>query len=94
MTRRLDPKQVAELLGGAHEDKAFSTYTVYCKPSDFPDHYVWRRHISVAGSEHVYPTTEFAVAATLPLIRALLPRGLENIGRTEGDDPVIVEVWI
>lgn len=66
-------------------------FSIYDRPSDYPDGYVVRRWEvvdgrSVPGAARTAPTLERA--------RRLLPPGLINLGRKAGDDPCIVETWI
>lgn len=63
-------------------------WVIYKSPKDFPGKYVARRWWLDS------PTGQFLVADSLDDLRAMLPTGLDPIGRMPGDDPVIVEVWI
>jgi len=67
-------------------------YTIYDHPSDYPDHFVVRRHTIYPW--RVSPDNGCQLAPTLEDARALLPAGLYNLGRVAEDDPVIVETWI
>lgn len=61
---------------------------IYKKPKDYPTKYVarvWNLN---------QPTRLVALGDTYAEIRAVIPEGMCCIGRTEKDDPVIVEVWI
>lgn len=70
-------------------------YTVYNKPSDFPDHVVCRRWLCDAdGTEKVdkelfasYPTKE-------EMYNFLMSKGLVQMGRHQDDDPVILGNFI
>lgn len=63
-------------------------YVVYEKPSDYPDHFAVRRYQmqEVVGSP--------LLAESLEEARNKIPRGRVNVGRTHGDVPSLVEVWI
>jgi hypothetical protein len=64
-------------------------WTVYDHPKDYPNNYVARRF------ENDIPQHEFMVCPDLETIRLLMVcKGLTRIPRQEGDDPVIVEVWL
>ena len=67
-------------------------HVIYDHPSDFPHHYVVRRH-HVAGGRVV--ADRFAMpfdtlSGARSWCRAL---GLVSIGRLAEDDPAIAEVW-
>jgi hypothetical protein len=69
-------------------------WTVYERPSDFPELFVARRHDVFAGVS--VPTGTYVTATTLEGLRELL-RGMGLtflLAREPGDDPVIVETWI
>jgi len=62
-------------------------FAVYENPSDFPGQFVVRQWLWGV------PCQVWAVAGTLEEVRGKLPRQLLNIGRMDGDDPAIKEVW-
>jgi hypothetical protein len=66
---------------------------VVCNPTtaDYPGQWVARMHLTFPTPE---PTNLVIVADSLGDVRAQLPEGMTNIGRQDGDDPVIAEVWI
>ncbi len=72
---------------------SLSLWTITRSPLDFPGKHVARRHIIMPDDE-AGPTTDHLVGDTLDQVRALLPAGLVNIGRSPRDAPVIVETWI
>lgn len=72
---------------------ALLLFTVYAKPSDFPDSFVVRRFAVRAGLVERDPEI-FGRSPTLEGARALIPPGLYRLGRQDNDDPVIVESWI
>lgn len=69
-------------------------HTIYCRPADYPEHYVVRRCYVSAGSQlffaHVaclYESLEDARRDLERLRMVCIPRGPD-------DDPAIVEVWV
>lgn len=69
-------------------------WTVYERPSDFPDDYVARRWDIVRGAREPIASGVLFAAKTLEQLRELLPEGLHRMPRQEGDEPQIVEVWL
>lgn len=69
-------------------ERAFSLWTVYDSPEDYPGLYVARRF------ELDKPTSDVLVSNSLDVLRALLPPFLHRIPRSAGDVPCIVETWI
>jgi hypothetical protein len=67
-------------------------WVIYKHPKDFPDDYVLRPHRSSAEGVEQFKVA--AVSKTLKGVRDVLPPGLHNLGRQDGDDPVIFEVWV
>lgn len=66
-----------------------SIWVVYDHPRDYPSNFVARRF---EGEE---ATKDIMVCPDLEVIRRqLYLRGLVKLGRWEGDDPAIVEVWL
>jgi hypothetical protein len=63
-------------------------WIIYDSPSDYPGHFVARRFLVNQ------PTADVLTAATLEDVRALLPKGLLRLERTQHDQPHIVEVWV
>jgi hypothetical protein len=77
------------------QEKPFMcVWTVYYDPRDFPGKYVVRRHDIFRGREGSHPSSEHYVADSLTEIRGRVPFGLVRLGRSEGDDAKIVEVWL
>jgi hypothetical protein len=71
---------------------ALSMWTVYEKPTDYPDGYVARR-FEVAGG--VTATVMTLKSRELEPIREKLSRaGLVRLDRTPDDEPQIVETWL
>ncbi|MBA3240044.1 MAG: hypothetical protein H0T60_02310 [Acidobacteria bacterium] len=75
------------------EIKVISTYAIYERPSDYPNHYVVRRWDVYEGVPAAVPAWDAKLADTLEGARAELPPGLDCLGR-DPVDPVIVEVWL
>ena len=78
-------------------ERVMSMWTVYCRPRDYPRHYVARRseiRRNKALGSNVVPTADVRVAPTLEQIRELIPPGLYRLDRMPGDAPHIVEVWM
>lgn len=66
-------------------------YTIFERPSDYPDHYVVREfHVTKEGSRPGFAR----IAETLEEARWLIPLDLELISRASDDDPCIVESWM
>lgn len=66
----------------------FYLWTIYDRPSDYPESFVARKFI-------VLPTDEVIVRDTLAEVReAIGSRALVRIERSPLDDPKIVEVWL
>ena len=71
--------------------------TFYCitdHPTDFPDHFVVRRHILHPGAAAAIPEDEKPLPPSLAAARATIPAGAINVGRDHADDPVISETWM
>jgi hypothetical protein len=66
-------------------------YTIYDKPEDYPRHFVVRSWNADKTGVEAGPCQ---LADTLEGARALVPVGMVNLGRVEGDDAKIVETWI
>jgi hypothetical protein len=68
-------------------------WTVYDHPSDYPDYYIARKWL--VGSKRAEPeaTDEILLDADLDALRKRIPPWLYCMGRQEGDDPKIIEVW-
>ena len=73
-------------------DEILSLWTVYEKPKDYPQGYIARRFEVWVGTYQA--TIDTIKAETLEELRSKIPKGKVSIGRTAGDDPVIVEVWV
>ncbi|HTE38019.1 MAG TPA: hypothetical protein VK630_15875 [Reyranella sp.] len=74
------------------DGERLTLWVIYDNPSDQPGKFVLRRQYASAvgtGCDVVA-----LVFDTLAQAREALPPGLVNIGRMQGDDPVITEVWV
>lgn len=70
-----------------------SLWTIYARPRDFPDGFVARRWDIVTGQ--AVDTQIVMCSDTLDWLRdQMLDMGLTLIGRSETDEPQIVETWI
>ena len=67
-------------------------WTIYERPSDFPDKFVLRSWEVEADSPA--PMTASVMADTIDEIRNLLPRGLVCLAGCTHHDPRIVETWL
>lgn len=68
-----------------------SIWAVYERPLDYPEKFVARRWVATPQPS---ATNDVLLADDLDSLRKLLPPGLEQMPRQQGDDPVIVESWI
>ncbi len=76
----------------APEDGGLTVYVIFERPIEFPNGYVVRRQIAVAGGVWIDPIA--VGVATLEQARAEVPPGLFNLGRRPGDAPAVLETWI
>lgn len=65
---------------------------IYNRPKDYPDHYVTRLWVIKNGKS--YPNPNCYLNKNLADSRRNIPADWTNIGRQEGDEPQIEEVWI
>jgi hypothetical protein len=68
-------------------------YVIYARPLDYPDEFVCRRHLASPNLTAVEMRL-YARGPSPESVREQLPEHLVNIGRYDGDDPAIAEVWI
>jgi hypothetical protein len=89
-----DPAQwIAHLQWQAAQDGKLSMWTVYDHPSDYPEEFVARQHVSDAGSSR--PTPNAFRTRRLETMRMILQiAGLVPMARDPGDDKKIVETWL
>lgn len=76
------------------DDRALFFYTIYEKPSDYPEYFVLRRWRVRGGARDVEPEGQCGLFWSLKEARDALPEGLYCLGRFEDEDPVIVETWV
>jgi len=72
--------------------KELHMWTVYERPTDYPDGFVARLHLIGAGETR--PTMKAFFGPTLQSVRDKLPRGMVRLERMPNDEPQIVEVWL
>lgn len=66
-------------------------YTIYCKPSDYPDDYVCRRFtIDKRAKPDFYPTA----IGTLEACREAIPNWMVKLETDPKDCPSVVESWV
>jgi hypothetical protein len=83
---------IAEAQWEAAKRGILSMWTVYAKPTDFPEGYVVRRFDCTAQGP---VATQHAYSGELETIRDTLVRaGLFRLDRNPDDEPQIVETWI
>lgn len=80
----------AQAVQDEHRQKVV-IWTVYESPRDFPGLFVIRPSLAEDPPRPLFCHVE---AETLEQAREMLPVGVYRIGRREGDDPAILEVWI
>lgn len=74
-----------------------SVFTIFKRPEDYPDaaYLVRRFNVTRIGTGYVpVPGEILGTADTLDEARTLLPPWAVNMGREDGDHPVIVETWV
>jgi hypothetical protein len=79
-----------------HPKKRVEIYVIYDHPSDYPDHYVVRRHlVEEGGKMSVDPKLHMQSKVLEVLQHSLVfEMGLTRLDREPGDDPVIIESYI
>jgi len=71
---------------------ALAIWTVYDRPSDYPEGFIARLHEFADGESNPTGTT---MTGTLEQMQAWFERaGLAKISRSPEDEPQIVEVWL
>lgn len=79
--------------GDAAPGDVLRMYVIYDSPSDARGKFVMREwRIGTVGAPRAM--ADKALADTLEEARAAVPIGCVNIGRTQGDEEQIVEVWL
>lgn len=74
------------------QDDKLWMFVIYDHPKDCPDEFVCRR-CTTEGGRVVFENALYARGETLDAVRAQIPPGEVCLGRSENDDPVIVETW-
>jgi hypothetical protein len=70
-------------------------WTIYNRPTDFPDCFVARKFECRAGAREAVPTSDVIRALALDDIRWwMLDQGLACITRAPTDPPQVVESWL
>lgn len=69
-------------------------WVIYASPKDYPGRIVVREWRIMRGGEQVAMATPTATVRSLTEARQAIPPGLVRMDRMQGDDPVIVEVWL
>jgi len=72
--------------------RELTIWTITTGTKDYGPKFVARPHHIVSGG--IILGAECLVADNLDQVRALLPPGLDCIGRQDDDEPVIVESWL
>jgi len=70
-----------------------SLWVIYDNPRDHPGKFVVREQ-RVLGGGRIWLSPVCELARDLQEAREKLPAGLYPLGRQEGDDPAIAEVWV
>lgn len=74
-------------------DEDVCGWTIYCRPPDFPHHYVV--HQWWVTDEGRIPSRDLAVLCdTLEAAREQIPVGCMRVEREPEDDVTIVETWL
>jgi hypothetical protein len=71
-------------------------WVIYHKPTDYPEDYVMREHhVQFAKTKEkvITPTDHVYTAKSIWELRRRIPPGKQQVLRTEGDEPQIVEWW-
>jgi hypothetical protein len=79
--------------------KPMSLYVIYQDVKDYPGKFLIKRwNLTSATAEvdqvRARESQLVGVVDSLEEARKLIPAGLHNLGRSQQDDPVIVETWI
>jgi hypothetical protein len=75
-------------------------WTIYDHPTDYPNGFVLRASFVlrdgfiVKGSRRMLVSTTAWYASTPDELESILPDGVIKMGPQEGDDPVILSVWM
>jgi hypothetical protein len=88
----MTPRDIVKSQWQAAHRGALAVWTIYDRPSDFPDGCIARRFEVAAGKT---TATRDTVTGKLDDIRAAFWKaGLMKLSRRDGDEPHIVESWV
>lgn len=77
----------------SQEDIVATTYAIYERPKDYPDHYVLRRWVVTKSGLVLASPWPTCVSRTLEECQAAVPDGLVKVVPRNGD-PTIIEEYI
>lgn len=89
---QLSEDQIALPSQISRPEGALMIWTLYDHPRDYPSGYVLRPTAVLAGVTLFSPIVWYA--STPEELEAILPDGVIRMGPQEGDDPVILSVWM
>ena len=70
----------------------YTMYTIYERPTEYPEGYLVRRyHAGMGGALYTGDTMR---AASLDKAREIIPPGLQQVPRGQIDPPEVVETWV
>ena len=69
-------------------------YVIYDNPSDHPGWFMVRRWDLDLSTLSYEPGNIVGFASKLDHAQAMVPPGCVNLGRVQGEDPTIAEVWL
>jgi len=75
------------------EGAAMTFFGVYCKPLDFPDHWVVRRFFVMEGVDRPVMDVVPRIGDTLVSVRKYVPPGSSRVD-DPNDDPFLHEAWV
>lgn len=75
----------------AYQSGALPMWTVYNRPSDYPDQFVVR--LGLIRKPEPAALHAVILGPTLDDVRSRIPFGLHRMDRDPNDEPCIVEVW-
>jgi hypothetical protein len=88
-------RQLSDLTADCRRKGLIMMWTVYSRPSDYPDGYVARLFVVGKGVKGNGGTPWVIRGATLESVRKAIPsEASERIPRDPQDEPQIVETWL
>ena len=69
-------------------------WVIYKSPVDYPGQFVVRRFVLQESGEAVPDAEPLTVVSTLDVARSSIRPSCFNLGRMDGDEPQIAEVWV